>query len=89
LPALGSGTGLAWLTVGQGGGDVHDTNRSIPDGRVYDAARPGTRALNVNRGIQHHGPPLVERDPIVSAVRTEPYDIHLLDVTLDTIFKSR
>jgi hypothetical protein len=34
--------------------------------------------VDVNRRVQHHGPPHVDEARSSSAVRTEPYDIHLM-----------
>jgi hypothetical protein len=33
--------------------------------------------MDIDRRVQHHGPPLVDEARSSSAVRTEPYDIHL------------
>src|SRR5207247_6224099 len=38
--------------------------------------------MDVKRRVQHNGPPLVDRGPSSSAVRTEPYDIHVPGVDL-------
>jgi hypothetical protein len=52
-------------------------------GQGLGAQRLERVLVDVDRCAQHHGPPLVDRGPIVLSgpVRTEPYDIDVRDLT--------
>jgi hypothetical protein len=51
--------------------------RVAPPLRSPDPAPPpGSRACGIDRYAQHHGPPLVDRSPIVLNAQDRAHDIH-------------